>query len=382
MLDKQEELNEAKKKEAEYQEEYQKAINLGTGSFNLAVKYQDWQNQAKAVKNLNDEVSTLTHVVDGYTQDMQDYQYNFELYSKGTESSLKEMSDSVTRTYTKNGETVKASFVEQIKEQEIYLTKAKELNDKAVKENNNAETKKTQTTIDESNKRLDKIIEELTNQTSLVQNNEDVENAWKDLATNSYEKYSKALSKMPPEMQKKIQEITGVIANDKNVEKEMKELAKDADKGFNNNIDPEKWGKDMVDLLTKGAKDVNAVNGLKGAAIGLADTVRKILHFSVPDEGPLSDADKYMPDMIDLMTEGIDKNKSKLTNSVRKMAQEAKDEMQFNEEGDLFGQKASKTYNSRNANYNFTMNVYCQKLDESELENIFNYVNRRFGTQY
>lgn len=42
----------------------------------------------------------------------------------------------------------------------------------------------------------------------------------------------------------------------------------------------------------------------------------------------------------------------------------------------------TKTYKSEKANYSFQMNVYCQNLNEKELDNIFNYINKRFGTEY
>ena len=45
-------------------------------------------------------------------------------------------------------------------------------------------------------------------------------------------------------------------------------------------------------------------------------------------------------------------------------------------------EKISKTYNSKNSRYIFNMNVYCEKLDETELNNIFNYINKRFGAEY
>lgn len=43
---------------------------------------------------------------------------------------------------------------------------------------------------------------------------------------------------------------------------------------------------------------------------------------------------------------------------------------------------ASRTYNSKNDKYSFSMNVYCQKLNEEELDKIFNYINRRLGSEY
>ena len=50
------------------------------------------------------------------------------------------------------------------------------------------------------------------------------------------------------------------------------------------------------------------VNGIKScmsavgdAVKGVADKIKSFLHFSVPDEGPLSDADEYMPDFMKLL---------------------------------------------------------------------------------
>jgi len=388
LLDKQEELNEAKAKEKELQEEYLKASNLGTGSFELATKYKDWLNQAQAVKNLNGEITTLTNVVDGYTQDMQNYEYNFELYSKGTEESLKELSNSVSNTYMKNGETVKTSFTEQIKEQEIYLSKAKELNDKAVQENNEAEAKKTQITVDESNKRLDKIVQELISQTSLVENDEDVENAWKSLAMDSYDKYSQELSKMPPEMRNKIQDMTGIIANDKNIEREMKQLAKDSSNEFNGNIDPEKWGKDIVKLLTDGIMDFSSRGQLDGAIFGLANSIRKVLHFSVPDEGPLSDADEYMPDMINLMAKGINTNKSKLIKSARMLASDLSTSLlldpnlSLDDFNNIQGKLNNKIVNSNRIVNNTTTIQPVFNIQGSNANEIANEINRQLGKLY
>ena len=42
----------------------------------------------------------------------------------------------------------------------------------------------------------------------------------------------------------------------------------------------------------------------------------------------------------------------------------------------------TKTYKSEKSSYSFYMNVYCQKLDEKELDNIYKFVNKRFGTEY
>ena len=52
----------------------------------------------------------------------------------------------------------------------------------------------------------------------------------------------------------------------------------------------------------------------------MASKVRSLLHFSVPDTGPLSDADEYMPDFMKLLASGIKKNQDKVIKAVKKLS--------------------------------------------------------------
>lgn len=74
------------------------------------------------------------------------------------------------------------------------------------------------------------------------------------------------------------------------------------------------WGKDMIDGFIQGIKDkISAV----GDAIGeIADTIASYLHFSVPDIGPLADADTYAPDMMKLFAKGIRDNANLITDAL------------------------------------------------------------------
>lgn len=78
------------------------------------------------------------------------------------------------------------------------------------------------------------------------------------------------------------------------------------------------WGKDMIDNFINGINEKvgKLWNSIKDIGKGIAD----FLGFSVPEKGPLSDADTWMPDMIDLMVSGINSNKTKLTDAVRGLA--------------------------------------------------------------
>ena len=65
----------------------------------------------------------------------------------------------------------------------------------------------------------------------------------------------------------------------------------------------EQWGGDMMKAYAKGIKDNNWRPYEK--AKESADKVHKVLGFSEPEEGPLSDFHTYGPDMMKLLAEGI-----------------------------------------------------------------------------
>ena len=74
------------------------------------------------------------------------------------------------------------------------------------------------------------------------------------------------------------------------------------------------WGKDMIANLISGIK--SKIGDVAQSMADVANTIKQYIHFSVPDVGPLAQADKWMPDMMDLFAQGILDNKDILTNAV------------------------------------------------------------------
>lgn len=64
-----------------------------------------------------------------------------------------------------------------------------------------------------------------------------------------------------------------------------------------------RWGRDIIDGIADGIK--GAIGKVTGAVKGVADKIRSFLHFSEPDDGPLSDFHTYMPDMMSGLAAGI-----------------------------------------------------------------------------
>lgn len=89
--------------------------------------------------------------------------------------------------------------------------------------------------------------------------------------------------------------------------------------GFKNMItQAQNWGKDLIDGIINGIK--SKINAVKDAVGNVAETIKSYLHFSVPDVGPLTDYQTWMPDFMKGLAEGIEKNKSLVTNAMRGLA--------------------------------------------------------------
>lgn len=76
------------------------------------------------------------------------------------------------------------------------------------------------------------------------------------------------------------------------------------------------WGMDMMSNFASGIWK-GFTGWVKGKISGVTNFIKKNLHFSVPDEGPLADADEWMPDFMDLLATGIDRNKRRVESQIK-----------------------------------------------------------------
>ena len=67
------------------------------------------------------------------------------------------------------------------------------------------------------------------------------------------------------------------------------------------------WGRDLIMGIVDGIR--SAIGSVADAARSVADSIRSYLHFSVPDVGPLTDYERWMPDFMKGIARGIEKSK-------------------------------------------------------------------------
>ncbi|WP_373845291.1 phage tail tape measure protein [Clostridium sp.] len=78
------------------------------------------------------------------------------------------------------------------------------------------------------------------------------------------------------------------------------------------------WGVDIVQNIASGMN--SKLSTIKDAANNIANGIYRILHFSVPDEGSLSDADTYGSDFMQLLADTMNQNSDKPTEAAKKVA--------------------------------------------------------------
>ena len=78
------------------------------------------------------------------------------------------------------------------------------------------------------------------------------------------------------------------------------------------------WGRDLIMGIVNGIK--NCISFVTDAVTSVADAIRSVLHFSVPDEGPLTDYESWMPDFIGGLANGIRKSRGMIKDAMNDVA--------------------------------------------------------------
>lgn len=79
-----------------------------------------------------------------------------------------------------------------------------------------------------------------------------------------------------------------------------------------------RWGADIINGIVNGIR--SCIGAVASAVTDVANTIRSHLHFSVPDEGPLTDFESWMPDFMSGLAEGIEKSRGLVKDAVNSVA--------------------------------------------------------------
>ncbi|CAH0435508.1 phage tail tape measure protein [Clostridium neonatale] len=115
------------------------------------------------------------------------------------------------------------------------------------------------------------------------------------------------------------------------------------------------YGADFVNGIVKGIK--SSIGKVKDAVSDVADTIRSYLHFSVPDVGPLTDYESWMPDFMSGLADGINKSKSVVTDAINKLS------LDMNVSTSLQNTSAPNNGNSRQSKESNSPNGFIIKIE-------------------
>ena len=409
--------NEVRQKYGEWIDKYNSSSLTGKDIDNLT---QSEYNHRAELAKLSKAYEEQEDVVKKCTEDKKNYEDNYVLF---VEKKYNEIGKTITDT-TKNWsnssvQEIQNSIIEQQKELDKY---------KEMYERTGSEVEKQQ--MEQAKQNLQNLAYELAERTKTVGDlGVDEVLAWRNLANNSYEEYKNAISKVGPEVQQKIQEVTGVIVsdtglsnatsskaiemtsmfdkklelggrtkqeinnsadslkNDTTVQAEAGNLADRAQKKIKEN-DSETWGKDMVEGLGNGIKQKSEGSWFTGILSGLAGTIASFIHFSRPDRGPLREYEKWMPDMIQGLAKTLDSSSPKLLNSASNLSKKLEAELnnmnmpKIQDFGKLQGNLSREIANNTstvNNNNKIIFQIYPQQLTEKELDKAVDYLNKKLG---
>lgn len=126
----------------------------------------------------------------------------------------------------------------------------------------------------------------------------------------------------------KIKEATSKAfsAIGKGIKDTVSKIGESIKNGFNNAVEfitglasrAYTWGSDIIGGIVDGIR--SCISKVKDAVTDVADTIRSFLHFSVPDEGPLTDYESWMPDFMSGLAKGIEQSRGMIEKAVNGVA--------------------------------------------------------------
>lgn len=277
MIDAQNEYNNAlkgKTYEQYFEDLKQNYIDAGYTAEKSAEHAKDYM--AKWVDGYKEAYETNKGIYNDYLTDISKYENDFSIIQSNNTEKIKQMTNERINNYAREN----LSKQEQINigiEQELYnIEELKKLYEQDMQNQNEISAQANANAIKSGEERLQSLVENLITQTSTVNENApEIIEAWNQLATGSYSTYYDTISKLPEDLRKKIEEMTGVTAE------ETPELVEETSK----------MSQQVIEQINKNPEfKSKALENLKGYLNGLEDSqLRELLK-----EAGVENADKVI----------------------------------------------------------------------------------------
>ena len=113
------------------------------------------------------------------------------------------------------------------------------------------------------------------------------------------------------------------------------------------------WGIDMIQGIANGI--TGAVGKVTDAVKNVAGNIKSFLHFSVPDEGPLTDYETWMPDFMGGLAQGIKANRKNVIDEIKSLTSDMSSLMNLRTAS--YGTAANSTIGNRSTSITQNVNI-------------------------
>ncbi len=305
--------------------------------------------------------------------------------------------------------------------------------EEALKNQDETSAKRNKAQLDSNQKQLDTVVEGLIGQTSTInENSPQVIEAWEQLANTSHEKYNETLLKLPEDLRKTIQEMTGVpfdmaeglayslgnlaLTSKEEFEKKISDLPPEMQETVrkiaqsvqeNSGTVTEETSKMMTDVLDELDKQDDAkiagINLLKGLKVGLKDKdavadvdlavstfatnmlsrMKRILGINSPSKK----TEEFSQNLLRGFIVGVDDLESDVLSRTSKFSKKVLDSMNLEKDLSIFDDIQPEFHNriTDATKMIFTtphIQFYVQQMNKENLDAAFKYINDKFGSEY
>lgn len=388
MLDKEKELEDAKQRLIDKEKEYNDYKNSYSGKINqfyVDALENEIEIQKKAVEQAEINANDSKDIYKNYLNDIATYENDYAIIQSGNTDKIKELISSRTYSYQQEskdiGETINHNIQQVQSEMEYY----KQARQEDLNNQNEMNAQKNQSQIEASNKQLETLTQQLIAMTSTTEEltPQQIE-AWKALANGSYDVFEDAISKLEPSMQEKLKKVTGILNSDTEIEAESGNLATRMRESFEKNANAEQTGINFLKGAYKGITNRKELEKLTSTIGSIGKNMVDTFNRSLDEHSPSKLTEQTGINFVKGPVIGIKKEKKNLLKEVNSLGNDMVDtfnkvgNMQYPSFSNLQGSLKTSAVQKMTTN-SITNNFYVQKMDEANMQQCLNYINKKFG---
>lgn len=379
-LDTQKKIEEVEKRMSEIRE---------NGKFGVSYQeFYEYENLKNTLGNLNTTLQNSEKEFNSYNNAISQYERNSQLMLEGGAGNYEKVYNSIYQIETNLTNNQEKEISKRLQNAQNSLNKQTELYNLEAQTNKDAKDNIYSTNLKESQKNLQLVIDDLVAMTSTTEEmSPELQEAWKNLAKNSREKYNEAISKLPTDMQEKLNSTANVITNDTRVSTEAGLLALDVADEFNKKQQAEEAGKNLVEGVNDGINDQTAQSKAKNSASIFSSAILGIFHKIWDEHSPSHATEKSAVNLLKGIPIGIKKQAPSVLRDVNRFSSDVLKAIDLDTDiSKISGMQRSLNQEISNIikpNF-FTPNITIntQHLDVQELDRIVGYVNNKLGQYY